>query len=83
MNLRTLARADTPTGEGALRERAAPAGPVHELIVNGAFAMDSVDSSSEVALAVKPCATGSASAVPRAWRSSSRPNRSSTGPGGG
>ena len=51
MNLRTLARADTPTGEVALRERAAPAGPVHELIVNGAFAMDSVDSSSELALA--------------------------------
>ncbi len=55
MNLRTLARADTPTGEVALRERTQDGAVVHELIVNGAFAMDSVDVSSELALA--DCAT--------------------------
>ena len=42
-----LARAATPQGEIALYRR----GEVIELIVNGVFAMDSTDSSSEVALA--------------------------------
>lgn len=43
----TLARADTPAGEVALRSR----GNVVELIVNGVFAMDSVETASEIALA--------------------------------
>jgi spermidine synthase len=43
----TLARADTPNGEVALRRR----GTVLELVVDGAFAMDTVDTSTEVALA--------------------------------
>ena len=42
-----MARAATPHGEVALRRR----GPVLELVVDGAFAMDTVDTSSEVALA--------------------------------
>lgn len=44
---RDLARALTPHGEIALRCR----GEVHELIVNGVFAMDSVEVTSELALA--------------------------------
>lgn len=47
MTLETIARADTPHGEIALRRR----GRVVELIVNGVFAMDTVDVSSELALA--------------------------------
>lgn len=43
----TIARAETPEGELALRRR----GDVLELIVNGVFAMDTVDVSSELALA--------------------------------
>jgi len=43
----TLARADTAHGEVALRRR----GPVLELVVDGAFAMDTVDTSTEVELA--------------------------------
>ena len=43
----TLARADTAHGEVALRRR----GEVLELVVDGAFAMDTVDTSTEVALA--------------------------------
>ncbi len=43
----TLARAETPHGEIALRRR----GAVVELIVNGVFAMDSVETASEIALA--------------------------------
>jgi len=43
----TLARAATPHGEVALRRR----GDVIELIVNGVFAMDSVETTSELALA--------------------------------
>ena len=43
----TLARADTPHGEVALRRR----GAVLELVVDGAFAMDTVDTSTEVSLA--------------------------------
>lgn len=42
-----LARALTPQGEIALRRR----GAVHELIVNGVFAMDSAEVTSELALA--------------------------------
>ncbi|MGB8021541.1 MAG: hypothetical protein WCF04_09965 [Candidatus Nanopelagicales bacterium] len=45
--MKTLARADTPHGEIALRDR----GGITELVVNGVFAMDSVDVSSELALA--------------------------------
>ena len=47
MDLTTLARAATPFGEIALRRR----GEVLELIVNGVFAMDSAEVTSEVALA--------------------------------
>ena len=47
MDLVTLARADTPHGEVALRRR----GPVEELIVDGVFAMDSAETASEIALA--------------------------------
>ena len=43
----TVARADTPHGEVALRRR----GTVVELVVDGAFAMDTVDTSTEVLLA--------------------------------
>ena len=48
----TLARAETPHGEVALRRR----GPVLELVVDGAFAMDTVDTSTEVALAERALA---------------------------
>lgn len=44
---RTLARVDTPHGEVVLRRR----GRVLELVVDGAFAMDSVDTTTETALA--------------------------------
>ncbi len=47
MEAEILGRADTPDGEIVLRRR----GDVTELIVNGVFAMDTVDVSSEVALA--------------------------------
>jgi spermidine synthase len=43
----TVARADTPHGEVALRRR----GEALELVVDGAFAMDTVDTSTEVLLA--------------------------------
>ena len=43
----TVARAETPHGEVALRRR----GAVLELVVDGTFAMDTVDTSTEVALA--------------------------------
>ena len=46
---RTLAREDTPHGEVALRRR----GHVLELVVDGAFAMDTVDTSTEVVLATE------------------------------
>jgi spermidine synthase len=46
-DLQTVARAATPHGEVALRRR----GDVLELVVNGAFAMDTVDTSTEVELA--------------------------------
>ena len=45
----TVARATTPHGEVALRRR----GDVLELVVDGAFAMDTVDTSSEVALSTE------------------------------
>ncbi len=51
MDVRTLARADTDHGEVVLRERDTANGRVHELIVNGVFAMDSVDTTSERLLA--------------------------------
>ena len=48
----TLVSAETPRGEVALRERTDEAGDVvHELIVAGVFAMDSVDTTTETALA--------------------------------
>lgn len=45
----TLAREDTSSGEVALRRR----GTVVELVVDGAFAMDTVDTSTEVVLATE------------------------------
>jgi spermidine synthase len=48
----TLARAATPHGEVVLRRR----GPVLELVVDGAFAMDTVDTTTEVALAERALA---------------------------
>lgn len=45
----TLGREDTPSGEVALRRR----GDVLELVVDGAFAMDTVDTSTEVLLATE------------------------------
>lgn len=45
----TVARADTPHGEVALRRR----GEVLELVVDGTFAMDTVHTSTEVALATQ------------------------------
>lgn len=48
----TIAAAETPRGEVALRERRATDGSVvHELVVAGVFAMDSADTSTETALA--------------------------------
>ncbi len=49
---RTIARADTALGEVAVRRR----GSVLELVVNGAFVMDTVDTSTEVALATEALA---------------------------
>lgn len=50
----TIAVAATPRGEVALRERTDDTGTtVHELIVAGVFAMDSVDTSTETALALR------------------------------
>ncbi|WP_338748534.1 spermidine synthase [Janibacter alittae] len=48
----TIATAETPRGEIALRERASADGTVvHELVVAGVFAMDSADTATETALA--------------------------------
>ena len=52
----TLVSATTPRGEIALRERPHPDGRgslVHELVVAGVFAMDSLDTSTEAALALE------------------------------
>jgi spermidine synthase len=46
-----LGRAEGPRGDVVLRRRDGPGGPVHELIVNGVFAMDSTETSSERELA--------------------------------
>lgn len=56
----TLARADGPYGEVVLRRRGHGDTAVDELIVNGAFAMDSLESSSERALAQLPFPFGGA-----------------------
>lgn len=60
----TLACAGSAAGEIALRRRTrAGAGEVHELIVNGAFAMDTVDVSSEVRLAELALTSGARSVL--------------------
>ena len=46
-----LGRAEGPQGEVLLRRRPGRAGDVHELVVNGVFAMDSAETSSERRLA--------------------------------
>ncbi|WP_375430389.1 hypothetical protein [uncultured Friedmanniella sp.] len=51
--LRVLATGASPRGDLLLRSRRTDAGEVTELIVNGVFAMDSVDTSSERALAAR------------------------------
>lgn len=48
--LRTIVRAQTPRGEIALREREVDGTTVQELVVAGVFAMDSRDTTTEVAL---------------------------------
>jgi spermidine synthase len=48
---KTIARWTGPRGEVVLRRRDSDAGAVEELIVNGAFAMDSIETGSERALA--------------------------------
>ncbi len=53
---RTVARADTPRGEIALRERGEEPYVVHELVVAGVFAMDSLDTSTETLLAERALA---------------------------
>lgn len=53
--LTTLARATGPHGEVALRRRGTGDRAVEELIVNGAFAMDSTETSSERRLAGLAC----------------------------
>jgi spermidine synthase len=50
----TLARADGPNGEVVLRRRGCGDTAVDELIVNGAFAMDSMETSTERALGSLP-----------------------------
>lgn len=53
----TIAAATTPRGEIALRERTDGDGTVvHELIVAGVFAMDTVDTSTEAELAIRALA---------------------------
>ncbi|GAA2110894.1 spermidine synthase [Microlunatus panaciterrae] len=47
----TLARADGPRGDIVLRRRGRADAPVYELIVNGAFAMDSTETETERELA--------------------------------
>jgi spermidine synthase len=49
--VRTLARAAGTSGDVALRRRTGAGGTVDELIVNGTFAMDSAEVSTEIALA--------------------------------
>jgi len=46
-----LGRAEGASGEVLLRRRSGPGAPVHELVVNGVFAMDSTETSSERRLA--------------------------------
>jgi spermidine synthase len=49
--LRTLGRGAGPRGETLLRERLRDGAVVHELVVNGVFAMDSAETTSELELA--------------------------------
>ncbi len=50
-DLTTVASGTSPRGDLLLRRRPTEAGPVTELVVNGVFAMDSTETSSERALA--------------------------------
>jgi len=52
-----IARAHTPLGDVVLRRRNDGDGPVDELVVNGVFAMDSLEVTSELALADAASAT--------------------------
>ncbi|MDA8439650.1 MAG: hypothetical protein M0Z51_12455 [Propionibacterium sp.] len=82
----TLARSDADGFDITVRRRSTAAGEAHELIVNAMFAMDSVDTSSEVALAdLVPSDAATAlvggwgsGSPPTGWRSVS-PGRGSTG----
>ncbi|WP_427383820.1 spermidine synthase [Janibacter sp. G56] len=52
----TIVSTTTDHGDITLRERRTPGGVVHELVVNGVFAMDTVDTTTEVALAERALA---------------------------
>jgi hypothetical protein len=62
--IQTIARHTGPRGEVVLRQRLVAGTPVEELIINGAFAMDSSEGSSECLLGDLALPSG------RAWRSS-------------
>jgi spermidine synthase len=59
----TVARHDSPRGEVVLRRRIADERSIEELIINGAFAMDSSDTSTECLLAELALPTGRAQRV--------------------
>ena len=61
--VQTLARHDGPRGEVVLRRRIANGRRVEELIINGAFAMDSSETSTECLLAELALPTGRAQRV--------------------
>jgi spermidine synthase len=61
--IQTMARHDGPRGEVVLRRRLSPGLSVEELIINGAFAMDSSDSSTESLLGELALPSGRAGRV--------------------
>jgi spermidine synthase len=62
-SIQTIARHDGPRGETVLRRRLGPGRSVEELIINGAFAMDSSDSSTEAQLGELALSNGHARRV--------------------
>lgn len=61
--IETIARSDGPRGEVVLRRRVSDWCSVEELIINGAFAMDSSETSTERLLAGLALPTGRAGRV--------------------
>jgi hypothetical protein len=55
--IETIARHHGPRGEVVLRRRVREGGDVEELIINGAFAMDSSETDTERVLAEFACLT--------------------------